>query len=107
MDRSRRSGQQVETRKVEGLPIEWTSKGESPVYYTNNVGINASSFDVTLQIGLTKEVTAKNMIVQEQARIIMSPQHAIVLLDALRNVLNEYDRLMGEAAATTIPPAGT
>ena len=74
---------------------EWIDNGEGPQFYVNNTGLNASPFDVTLQLGQMIEATADRLVVRELARVIMSPQHAKALYSALGSIIATYEATIG------------
>ena len=81
--------------------VQTMEKVESPeltTYYANSVDILMSVFDLVLTFGQMKAVTLEHVVVEQQARVIMSPPHIKVLARLLNDKIANY-----EAAFGTIP----
>jgi len=66
---------------------------ESPTYYANSVAFAVSPFDITFAFGQRTGDTA----IQPQVRVIMSLEHALVMLLVARRALREHTSNTGIA----------
>lgn len=62
------------------------NKAKTTPIYTNRVSIAVGIYDFTLRFGLQSDDE-----IDEQARIIMSPQHAKTLLQMLSESIEDYE----------------
>lgn len=65
---------------------------EERVYYTNNIGIEASVFDVKFHIGYITMKDNEN-INKELCEIVMSPEHAKAFEKILSETIQRYEKL--------------
>ena len=75
--------------------IERVGNIEIPVIYANSIEVGISLFDVTLILGTTLVATAERAVIQQTARVIVSPQHAKVLAKILNDNLADYESKFG------------
>lgn len=64
-------------------------------YYANSVDILMSVYDLVLTFGQMRSATPEKVVVEQQARVSMSPQHVKVLATILNNKLADYEALFG------------
>lgn len=77
---------------------EETLGGEAPTFYTNSVAVGISAYDLTLMFG--QQIGDSR---QPQARVIMSLEHAMVMIMILRRSLREHVKTTG--VNPTVPEA--
>src|SRR5262245_56025407 len=64
--------------------------------YTNGVGIAHTIFDVQLHFSEVRVKSPQDVVNEAFATIIMSPQHAKLLLHHLKNNIDLYESRFGE-----------
>ena len=64
-------------------------------YYANSTDILMSVYDLVLTFGQMRSATATKVVVEQQARISMSPQHMKVLTRLLNEKLSAYEATFG------------
>ncbi len=85
--------------------VQSMEKIESPTlatFYTNSIDILLSVFDVVITLGQMKAATLEHVVVEQQARIYMSPQHLKVFAKLLTEKVRSYEDSFG-----TIPEQPT
>ena len=64
-------------------------------YYANNVGFRVSPWDFTMIFGQIREATKERLVIENQAEIVMSPQHIKVFARVLRSNIEKYEARFG------------
>jgi|GEM_PF-4993339 len=64
----------------------------TPVIYSNSVGISCGAFDVTLHIGM--QMPEGDFV--PQAIVFLSWPHAKKLVEILQNEINRYEKMYGQ-----------
>lgn len=72
-----------------------------PVVYANNASFRVSYWDLTLDFGIVENLVEGELLVRNQVRVVMSPQHARVLSQLLATHIAAYERQFGPLP---IPP---
>jgi len=75
--------------------IEKLESPEMPTYYANSVDILTSAYDFIMTIGQMLPSGEDKVLVQQQARIIMSPQHLKAFAGLLAQKVREYEAEVG------------
>jgi len=73
--------------------------------YTNNVQVSISLYDVRLLLNDVVSATQSRIDVEEQAAIVMSPEHARDVSEALRRALAQYEERFGPIRPSPEQPA--
>ncbi len=79
---------------AESLPRKDSS--EIKTYYTNSMSILSSVYDFVLTVGQMQGTNAEDLHIEQQARIIMSPQHLKVLSRLLAEKMEGYEQAFGK-----------
>jgi hypothetical protein len=79
--------------------IETINAGPVPTIYANSIKLRTSVFDIMMELGQIVDVREDKLLVQNQAIVLMSPQHAKVLSDLLARRLADYERRYGKIPA--------
>jgi hypothetical protein len=64
-------------------------------YYANSVDILFSVYDFALTLGQMRSRSLDSVLVEQQARLIMSPQHMKVLAKLLADKVATYEATFG------------
>lgn len=92
-----------ELRAADVAKIERT--GELPSLYVNSVESKVSFFDIQLVLGFTEEIRPdQSVLVKNLVTIVMSPQHAKALREALIVNIEAYERAFGVIQMPTLAP---
>ena len=87
-----------------GRSVERTSGEETPpVYYSNSIEIGLSVYDIMLVLGRTIRSDNEKIVINQVARVMMSPQHARVLAKLLDEKLEQYESMFGPIPASQEP----
>jgi hypothetical protein len=76
-------------------PVLMSGGLEVPTFYANAGAIVVTPFDMQIVFGELQEVTEKAAQARAIARIIMSPEHAALLLASLAGQLQEFIKRSG------------
>ncbi len=88
---------------TEAQQVERT--GELPVIYANSVQSKVSFFDVQLVLGFIEEFRPDHsVLVKNLVTVVMSPQHAKALRDALIQNINAYEEAFGTIQMPALAP---
>jgi hypothetical protein len=71
------------------------NENKKPIYYCNVIQIEASNYDFNFNIGIKKNRNKPMCDEDIDFKIIMSPQHAKILLKSLSEVINNYEKMLG------------
>lgn len=63
--------------------------------YSNNVQVKLSIWDLVMDFGMVTDADEERVIVDNQIRVIMSPQHARSFSDVLVRQIARYEKLFG------------
>lgn len=69
---------------------------EAPNVYANSVNLTMSVYDVTLHFAQATGPDPEDQ--REQVNVIMSPQHAKVMIQMLQENLDSYEKEIGDIA---------
>lgn len=58
------------------------------IIYSNNAQISVSPFDLRIDFGETTSIAQDAVTVTQKVQIVMSPQHAVALLQAMSSALD-------------------
>ena len=65
-------------------------------FYTNNIGLAVNFYDIAFLFGqLALDEDAKSMLMEDQAMVTMSYEHAKALVKGLQEALENYEKLHG------------
>lgn len=70
------------------------------IIYSNNAQISMSPFDLRIDFGETTSIAEDVVTVTQKVQIVMSPQHAVALLQALRSAL-DMAKSLNESGSTS------
>ena len=76
--------------------VRATNTEPVPTYYVNNVRVRTSIFDMKMEVGHIVDVKDDTLLVENQAVLIMSPQHAKSLSSLLTRRIAHSERLFGK-----------
>jgi hypothetical protein len=78
--------------------VEKTRSDDFKIIYVNSALVQLGAFDFRISVGITPEDDKPDEVIrlEEQAQLIMSPQHAKALLRALANNVKKYEEEFGE-----------
>ena len=74
-------------------------------FYTNNIGVEATPFDVTLKLGLVHATTPELVTVHDVAKVYLSHEHFKSLVAVLTHVLERLQTPVGPPPTTAGPRA--
>lgn len=78
--------------------VEYSKPLDSiPTYYANNTNVTVSNFDVKLTFGRLSEVSDQGSVVDPQAIVFMSPQHAKAVAELLAKQLAIFEGKIAES----------
>ena len=66
-----------------------------PLFYANNVSIEWSIWDFALDFGIVVEADDERILFRDAARVIMSPQHALVFAEVIARNVEKYEAQFG------------
>jgi len=66
-----------------------------PLIYTNSAQFRSSIFDITISLGSVRQIDDQNVVVEEVATLVMSPQHALVFSELLAQNVANYEKVFG------------
>ena len=85
-------------------PVTMSGGLEVPTFYANAGAIIVTPFDMQIIFGELQEVTEDAAKARAIARIIMSPEHAALLLSSLAGQLQEFIKRSGPLRRSHIGP---
>jgi len=75
-----------------------------PSYYANSVDILVSVYDFVLTLGQMHPTGPDSVVIEQQARVIMSPQHLKTLTKVLADRVAQYESAYGPIPAAPNEP---
>ena len=90
MPKSAQLAQDTPVRKIERMPDPNRS-----TYYSNNVLVVGTQWDIQLYFSLVHETEPGKFLSVEKALVIMTPEHARKLVAALNKTLDSYEASQG------------
>lgn len=69
---------------------------EKQVIYTNSIGIEASIFDIKLDLKYLSTDDNDKKTTKDLCEVVMSPQHAKAFSNVLKNTIEAYEKQFGE-----------
>jgi hypothetical protein len=79
--------------------VERVHETDIPVIYANSIELGFSLYDVMLVLGQTIRQDKETSVVNQVARVMLSPQHAKVIARILAEKLAEYEQRFGPIPA--------
>ena len=76
--------------KTETYKAERVLAPDRPVFYSNSVFVIANQWDVQLNFGFTTEIEPGKFANVEKVIVVLTPEHAVKLLDALKRTTDAY-----------------
>ncbi|HOI96089.1 MAG TPA: DUF3467 domain-containing protein [Syntrophobacter fumaroxidans] len=77
------------------IQVEHVQSEKFQSIYTNNANVQISYFDFRIDFRQMLTGTDGRMIVERQASVVMSPQHAKALLGVLAQHVEQYEEQFG------------
>lgn len=88
------------------VPQTSTKAQDFKSVYSNNVQFTISPWDVVFMFGENQGVKDNQILLVEQTvRVVMSPQHAKVFSQVLRDQINKFEEAFGTINIPTNPQA--
>jgi len=87
--------------------VTTATKVEAPTmqtYYCNSVDVLTSVYDFTLTIGQMRASSPEAIVIEQQARVIMSPQHMKVLAKLLTEKVAVYEESIAPIPVMPVLP---
>lgn len=81
--------------KPETFKAERVLAPDRPVFYSNSVFVIANQWDVQLNFGFTTEMEPGKFANVEKVVVILTPEHAVKLVDALKRTTDAYQASNG------------
>jgi hypothetical protein len=78
------------------IPIKMTGGADCPVFYANVGTVMSTPFDIQLLFGDLVQADSKELLAKATARIVMTPEHAALLLQALTMRIQQYVQIHGK-----------
>jgi hypothetical protein len=78
-----------------------------PTFYANNTVVMANQWDLQLNFGLIHETIPGQFGSLDEVLIIMTPEHALALSNALQGALQAYSASQGEIRKIKSPEIST
>lgn len=74
--------------------VEYIPAADVPTYYTNNVNVDLTTFDVRLRLGQIHNATPEGLLtINENARVFMSHQHFRALVKVMNETLLKLEQM--------------
>jgi hypothetical protein len=86
--------------KLQVRPLVVKGGMDCPKFYANVASVLSTPFDVQIIFGEVAEVTEERAVGKAEVRIVMSPEHAGLLLEALALRLKSYAEQYGKLRGT-------
>ena len=64
-------------------------------YYTNSAGVQTTPWDITIKFGKVIEASKAKLVVENQAEVVMSPQHAKSVAQLMDEQIKSYEAKHG------------
>jgi hypothetical protein len=77
-------------------PLIRVKSPEFKILYANNATVVATQWDIHFYFGQTRESEPGKMITDESIGVIMTPEHAVALLNILKQSLEKYEDMQGK-----------
>lgn len=78
----------------EGTIERITPEGR-PVFYSNISALGSTVWDFTMDFGMILDTSKNRLRFQDVARVVMSPQQALVFSEVLSNHVRQYEEKFG------------
>ena len=72
------------------------NKTQKQIIYTNSIGIEASVFDIKLELNYLTSSEKEEVIKKDLCEVVMSPQHAKAFSKVLMGTIKRYEEQFGE-----------
>jgi hypothetical protein len=80
---------------------------ETPVIYTNTARVTSSFYDVQITFSEARQTGPSEVTTRAHVVVVMSPEHAKALADALNTAIEQYEAQFGKLRSIPTPPAAT
>jgi hypothetical protein len=72
------------------VPLKLIGAAECPVFYANVGSVINTQFDIQLVLGEVVQVDDKVVIGRVVARVVMAPEHAVLLMRTLQKRIDQF-----------------
>src|SRR4051794_12299428 len=76
--------------------IQRVTPDDRPFFYSNIAAIGSTVWDFTVDFGMIIDTRNKRLLFQDVARVVMSPQQALVFSDILSQHVRQYEERFGK-----------
>jgi hypothetical protein len=94
--------QQIPEPQKEPGRLKMIGGAECPVFYVNVGAAISTPFDIQLLLGEIVEADEGHVTGQSRVRIVMAPEHALLLAQALAGRIHEYGQSYGNLRSLPI-----
>lgn len=102
MTEATEDGVASETPVDEGRIERITPEGR-PIFYSNITALGSTVWDFTMDFGMILDSSKSLMRFQDVARVVMSPQQALVFSEILSNHVRQYEEKFGRIPRSPEP----
>lgn len=81
---------------AKALTVKATGEGALRSVYVNSAQFQMTPWDITIRFGEVLGRDGNELLVEEKACVVMSPQHAKAMLELLQENLADFERRAGE-----------
>jgi Protein of unknown function (DUF3467) len=91
----------------EGIRQKVVEAPDLPLVYTNSARVSSSFFDFRIIFSESRQTGPSEVTTTAHVAVIMSPEHAKALADALNTTIEQYEAQFGKLRPLPTPPSAT